>query len=88
MDISNAKFFVYHDMDDNVIYTSKSIDAIKEQNNRFFPISVWGVIDNGKMIAVEIMNNGEPYLDSGILGVFVHWDYFDKMYHNVKRVEL
>lgn len=88
MDISNAEFFVYYDMDDEVIYTSNNIDAIKEQNNRFFPISVYGVLNNGKMVAVDIKHDGEPYLDSGPLGIFVHWDYFSKMYHNLKRVKL
>lgn len=90
MDIAKAKFFVFHDMDNHIIYTSKSLEPIKEKN-RFFPISVYGVIpteSGDKMISVEMNCHNEPMLLGGILGTFLHWDYFDKAYSNLKRNEL
>lgn len=90
MDIAKAKFFVWHDLDENIIYTSKSLEPIKEKN-RFFPISVYGVVpteSGDKMIKVEMGNHNEPMLIGGLLGTFLHWDYFDKAYHNLKRIEL
>ena len=90
MDISLAKRFVWHDVLDDVIYISRSLDAIRDKN-KFFPTSVWGVVptDSGeKMISVDIDYEGEPYLQGGIFGVFVHWEYFSEMYKGLKRVEL
>ena len=90
MDIANAKFFVFHDLDTNIIYTSKSLDKIEEKN-RFFPISVWGVVpteSGDKMISVEMNCHNEPMLLGGLLGTFLHWDYFDKAYSNLKRIKL
>ena len=89
MDISCAKFFVWHDMDNDVIYTSKSLDTISEKND-FFPISVWGVIptqSGDKMISVE-MGNSCPVLVSGMYGMFLHWEYFKKAYSQLKMIEI
>lgn len=90
MDISKAKFFVWHDLGEHIIYISKTLEPIKERN-KFFPISVWGVVpteSGDKMISVEIGNHGEPCLVCGLMGTFVHWDYFDKAYPGVKRIKL
>lgn len=90
MDIANAKFFVFHDMNADIIYTSKSLDAIVEKN-KYFPIAVWGVVpteSGDKMISVEMNYHNEPILLCGLLGTSLHWDYFDKAYSNLKRIEL
>lgn len=90
MEMSNTKFFVYHDVRENVIYTSKSIDKIMDVN-RVFPSATYGVIpteSGDKMIKVETNWNGEPYLSGTMFGVFLHWDFYDRSYPGVKRVEL
>ena len=90
MDIANAKFFVWHDLNNGIIYTSKSLEPIQARN-RFFPISVYGVVpteSGDKMISVELGFQQTPVLIGGIMGTFVHWEYFDKMYHLTKRIEL
>lgn len=90
MEIAKAKFFVFHDLDTHTIYTSKSIDSIREKN-RFFPISVWGVVDtvNGeKMIKVEEAY-GEPVLyPGGLNGTFIHWESFKRAYANHPFIEI
>lgn len=89
MDIAIAKRFVYHDMDSNKIYISQKIDPILEMNEHL--ISVWGVVDTEvgeKMFALDFNYCGEPILMGGIMGCFVHYDYFMDMYHNTPKIFL
>ena len=90
MEITNANFFVWEDMDNDVVYTSKSLEPIIERNE-YFPIAVWGVIpteSGDKMISVELKYDGEPFLQGGMFGVFLHWDYYIKSKSDFKQIEL
>lgn len=94
MDISTAKFFVYHDnlhiaYQDQTIYISKDLQSILDKSK--YDIGVYGVIDTTageKMVKIEFDYQREPYLDSGMMGMFLHFDTFMESYQQVKKVYL
>lgn len=90
MDISKAKRFVYHDFGNpEKIYISKDIQSIIEINPHL--LATYAVIDTEsgeKMMKVEYAYDGEPIIMGGILGTFLHYDYYLKSYPYIEKVEL
>lgn len=91
MDISVAKKFVFHKCwgDEDIIYISKTLQPIIDINEDL--IGVYSVIDTEsgeKMMNVEYAYDGEPIIIGGILGTFLHFDYFMKSYTYTKKVYL
>ena len=90
MDISKAKRFVYHDFGNpEKIYISNTIQPIIDINEHL--LSTYAVIDTEsgeKMMKVEYAYDGEPIVIGGILGTFLHYDYYIKAYPYIDKIYL
>lgn len=90
MDISRAKRFVYHSFrEPEKIYISKSIKSIIDINEHL--LATYAVIDTEsgeKMMKVEYAYDGEPIILEGILGTFLHYDYYMRQYPNIEKIYL
>lgn len=90
MDISKAKRFVYHDFGNpEKIYISKTLQPIIDINEHL--LATWAVIDTEsgeKMVKVEYAYDGEPIIMGGILGTFLHYDFYMKSYPYLEKVYL
>ena len=90
MDISKAKRFVYHDFGNpEKIYISNNIQPIIDINEHL--LSTYAVIDTEsveKMMKVEYAYDGEPIVIGGILGTFLHYDYYLKAYPYIDKIYL
>ena len=87
MDKEKAKEFIYYDDDNNIIYTSKDVQALIELNPMHNLVWIYAVVDteNGeKLFEMDFAYSGEPI----IMRVFLHKKYFMDYHYTAKIIKI